>query len=173
MPGTFQKRYDLAESAEISGIELEWHHNLKPWADWLEGFRSGGNIAFMRSKVSLSEEQLGVQTNSSRALQGQSPYVVNLYLFYSNYQTDTDFGLLFNQLGRRITGVGTLGAEDYYEQPIAQLDLTASQKFLDVYQISMKLKNILGVAAIEKQASNTTRYKERPRELSLGLSATF
>ena len=172
-PGTFQQRYELAESAEISGVELEWHHNLSRWTDWLKGFRSGGNIAYMQSQVTLSEAQRGVQTNESRALQGQSPYVLNLYLFYTNYKSDTEAGILFNQLGPRISGVGTLGNDDYFEQPIAQLDLTASQRFWENYKVSMRVRNILGRDAIEKQASNTTRYRQRPRELSIGLTATF
>ena len=172
-PGTFQKEYQLADSAELSGVELEWHHNLGSYWKPLNAFRTGGNLAIMESKVELSEAQRGTQTNSSRPLQGQSPYVVNLYLFYENYRTDSTFGLLFNQLGPKISGVGTLGNDDYYEQSIAQLDATYGQKFGDGYNLGFKVKNILQVAAIEKQSNRETRYKERPREYSLSLSATF
>ena len=173
VPGTFQKRYDLAEGATIYGLELEWYQNLSRLASFLKNFKTGGNLTVLSSEVQLNEEQLGVQTNSDRPLQGQSPYVINLYLFYDNYRTDTQFGLLFNQLGERISGVGTLGSEDYYEMPIPQFDFTVSQKIWEYYKVGFKAKNLLSYPAIEKQEGKETSYKERPREYSFSLSASF
>ena len=99
--------------------------------------------------------------------------MINLYLFYDNYRTDTQFGLLFNQLGERISGVGTLGSEDYYEMPIPQFDFTVSQKIWEYYKVGFKAKNLLSYPAIEKQEGKETSYKERPREYSFSLSASF
>ncbi len=175
VPGTFQKEYGLAKSADILGLELEWHQNLSRISRSLSNFKAGGNLTYMSSGVKLLQDQIdsGIQTNSKRPLQGQSPYVINLYLFYDNLRTHSQFGLLFNQLGKRISGIGTLGASDAYLLPTPQLDMTFSQKLFEHYKLGLKIKNLLKSAAKEKQDGFEISRTDRPREYSMSLSASF
>ncbi|SMF54565.1 TonB-dependent receptor domain-containing protein [Pseudobacteriovorax antillogorgiicola] len=171
--GSEYLKYNNAEAATTYGAEVEWHKNLGFMGSWANNFKTGGNIAYMYSRVRLSEDQQGIQTNDDRPLQGQSPYAVNLYLFYDNLKTDTELGLLFNQMGPRIATVGQKPFDDVYEQPLPQLDFTVGQAFAENYKLSFKVKNILDADSKYKQEGRETAFKEKSREYSLGLSAKF
>lgn len=175
VPGTFQKEFGMAKTSQILGLELEWHQNLSRISGVLKDFKTGGNLSYMRSTVELLEEQIdaGIQTNAERPLQGQAPYVINIYLFYDNLRSKSQIGLLYNQMGKRISGIGTLGASDAYLLPVPQLDLVFSQKFYEKYKVGLKGKNLLKSAALEEKDGLEINRKERPLEYSMSLSASF
>ena len=171
--GTNQLKYDVAESATTEGLEIEWNKGLSGLGEWAKNFKTGGNLAIMQSKITLSDSQKGVQTNNNRPLQGQSPYAINIFLFYDNIASATEIGLIFNQMGPRIATVGAIPFDDIYEQPQAMLDMTLAQGFWQHYKLGFKAKNILQQNQVFKQEGRETAFVKKGREYVVSLSARF
>ncbi|HRC56485.1 MAG TPA: TonB-dependent receptor, partial [Kofleriaceae bacterium] len=85
-----------------------------------------------------------------RALQGQSPYVLNLGVGYEP-TTGTRVDLLYNSFGRRIEEVGTGGAGDVYEEPFHRLDLTVSQDLGRELTLKLSGANLLNQRSVRTQ----------------------
>jgi hypothetical protein len=82
-------------------------------------------------------------TSRRRALQGQSPYVVNAYLDYTDEDSGTTGRLLYNAFGRRIEEVGVFGLPDVYEESIHDFSLVFGQELVENLTLSFTIENIL------------------------------
>ncbi len=136
--------WENAAGASNSGIELEYRKDLP-----LNLF-SAGNVALIRSRVELGDNA-GIQTSDERALQGQSPYVVNLQLGWDHPDRDHRLTALYNVIGRRIVEVGALGAPDTYELPVHQLDVVGRVDLGRGLAASVNSTNLLNPAAVTLQ----------------------
>jgi hypothetical protein len=113
---TFQN----SDHARNFGIELEAAREIG------RHFFVNANYTFVDSKITLSPEQLGVQTSAERALAGQSE---NLF----NVGGEVLFGgfsgrVLYNFFGDRISDVGANEAPDIVEQGRGALDVVLSHR---------------------------------------------
>jgi hypothetical protein len=179
-----------ALGAELLGVELDYAQSLGwvknyGWLSWLadfewgfigpfdwEHYRFAFNYAWIDSTVELDTGQTS-QTNSDRPLQGQSPWVVNLQFGYYNPDSPSEWTLLYNEFGERISQAGVQGQPDIYEQPFPQLDFVYKRRVRDNWQLTLKLKNLLDPNVEYTQGDETTRVFKRGREVSLGLQWTF
>ncbi len=179
-----------ALAAELSGVEVDYSQSLSwikdhDWLNWLADFKwgfigpfdwekyfFGFNYAQIKSSVKI-DTSLSTQTNSDRPLQGQSPWVVNFQFGYHNPDSPTEWSLLFNEFGKRISQAGVLGQPDIYEQPFPQLDFVYKRHFADQWRFTVKLKNLLDPDVKFTQGQETTRIFKRGRELSLELQWAF
>lgn len=125
--------YDNQKSADNYGLELEYRKSFD-FITKLTGKKVWDNLVFF-SNLSLIQSTVNFKASSvanDRPLQGQSPYVFNSGIQY----TDTNgWGANFsvNRIGRRIAFVGApkLAAFgfDIYENPRTVLDLQISKSF--------------------------------------------
>jgi hypothetical protein len=127
--------------------------------------------------VSLTEEQKDTFTSDNRALQGLSPYVLNLTL---GYETETRSALLnLNYMDERIRKVGVIDGPDreldQYEAPATLLDFVWTEKFTYLYdfEVRMKLGNLLDDEVVWRQGEGVTRTYKNGRTMSLKISAKF
>ena len=76
-----------------------------------------------------------------RAMQGQSPYLINTGIFYQHEALGLSSGVLYNRIGKRIVGVGrNVGAAggdsrnipNSYEMPRNTLDLSLAKKSANI-----------------------------------------
>ena len=74
--------FTATESARNFGIEFEARKNLGFIADPLEDLYFAGNFTIVNSKITIGEDNRGMRTSTERALQGQSPYVLNAQIGY-------------------------------------------------------------------------------------------
>jgi hypothetical protein len=143
-----------AKLAQNVGAELELRKNLEFMGDAFEGFSLGTNLAIVYSKVELlpscspndptcDASVPDVSTSRERALQGQSPFVVNAYIDYVDDDSGTSARLLYNAFGRRIATVGANGLPDEYEEAIHNFDLVFGQDVYENLTLSMGIENIL------------------------------
>lgn len=130
-----------AERASSMGAELEARVSLARLSDALAGFRASGNLTLVRSRVTIGMEDLGAQTSATRALQGQSPYVVNLGLGWKGAATEVT--ALYNVVGARIVEVGFQNLPDTYERPLHRVDLGVSQRLGPTTRLGLTGKNLL------------------------------
>ncbi|MFA7321367.1 MAG: TonB-dependent receptor [Dokdonella sp.] len=162
-----------AESADNLGIEIDVQkdlgfiseHWLKSWD--LSAWRLGFNYARIRSDISLDPASAGFQTNLSRPMQGQSPYVTNLQLGYTGDSDEAN--LLFNRFGRRISEVGVQGQPDIYEESFNSLDFLWRHQFSGDWRMTLRLRNLLDPDVQFTQGGLDTRTYRRGREALVSL----
>lgn len=122
-------RYTNSNSAMIYGAELELRKSFKEI--FRTGFLSDLSVNLNASYI-FSEVDLGTAVaaqDRTRALQGQSPYVVNLALGYSNKANGWDANIIYNRFGDRIYSVGSQQWATIYELARDQVDITISKTF--------------------------------------------
>ena len=160
-----------AESADNIGFELDWRKDFAFIHDKLADLYFAGNLALVHSQVRLGENS-GIQSSDKRALQGQSPVVLNLQVGYDNPVIGTTLTLLYNVFGRRIGEVGALGAPDSYEEPFHQLDFVASQRLgASGVKVGVKVKNVLN--PFERYTQGDFEVERNRRGISVGLSLSW
>lgn len=101
-----------------------------------------GNVAIIRSKVN-TEDVIG-SIASSRTLQGQSPYVFNFGVQYTNEKKNWGATLNLNKVGERIAIVGNVNEPDLIENSRTFLDLQLTKSFFEKrLDIKINVQNIL------------------------------
>ena len=140
--GNLIRSFANARAAYNIGGELEARKELVISERGLRGVSLGGNVSLLYSQVDL-EGVAGQQTSKVRALQGQSPFVVNLFAELDRPDWGTQLRVLYNVFGERIDQVGAFGLPDKYEQPRHQLDITVSQKLPSGLSLRLSARNLV------------------------------
>ncbi len=169
--------YRNADEAENYGAELEWRKSLGFFDDMFgmgpvwDRLYVAGNYSWIESDIFI--EDLGILTNESRPLQGQSPYVANVQIGYDDEARDFSATMLFNVVGERIVEVGVLGAPDKKEQPAPDLDLVFRWRWFDQLDFKAEFGNLLDSEFEVRQGEKITQRYKRGREFSLGVSWAY
>ncbi|HEY0899178.1 MAG TPA: TonB-dependent receptor, partial [Sphingobacteriaceae bacterium] len=121
------RSFQNADHAINYGAEFEVRKNLGSVLPWAKGVTAFSNVSLIKSKV---EVPVNVNASGERALQGQSPYLINAGLQYNAPQNKFGAGILYNVVGRRIFEVGNVDYEDVYEAPRNLLDLQFNMKVM-------------------------------------------
>lgn len=183
-----QFSFDNISSAYSFGLETEARKSLGFITDRLEKLTAVVNLSLIKSSVAFD-----------RPLQGQSPYIVNLGLFWQ----DTDRGfmasLVYNRIGKRIIAVGRPSPNewesipDIYEMPRNEADLAVSKKIGERLEIKAGIKDLFGEKVVFQQRvssvvdmsyyggdgtkmfdrTQNTRSYYPGRQFSLGISMKF
>ena len=139
--------FQNAAKATAFGFELEGRKKLS------KRFSINANGSYINSKI--QDANIGL----SRALQGQSPYLINAGLLYDVVEKGFNMTALFNQVGKRIYLVGDIqagaGSPDVYENPRALVDFQISKKFADnKAEIKFTISDLLNQRQIFYQNNN-------------------
>ena len=127
-----------AESATISGVEVEWLKDLSSFAwDWLDPFFFSGNLTLSDSELTVGESAFNL-TNNVRPMSQHSEYVANLQLGFDSPNGAHTLTLAYNTFGERLFFAGRDGAPDAYEQPFDSVDLVYS--YFPTERVSMKFR---------------------------------
>jgi outer membrane receptor for ferrienterochelin and colicin len=141
--------------ADVEGVEVEARKNLNFISPSLSNFVFGGNFSYIWSKVDIDSKELkDIQTyepnaSSTRPFQGQSPYLVNLYLNFDDDNSGWSASIFYNVFGKRLATVGSVGAPDVYEKPFNMLNASVSKKLFQNISLKISAKNILN-SKVEK-----------------------
>lgn len=162
--------FDNAKSATIYGAELELRKGLGFLWSGIEDFGIRSNFSYIQSKIELPS--LGFYTNSDRALQGQSPWVVNAGLDWDQEEWGTSMSVLYFMFGPRILRVGTQGFDDTYEQPHGKLDFVASQK-MGGGKLKFSAENLLDPEIELKRDGKLIQGYQEGMKFGLSFSYTF
>lgn len=115
---------------------------------YLKDFTVQMNASLIKSELEAEENYL---RDKKRAMQGQSPFIINAGLYYQNDSTGWMVSLLYNVIGKRIAFVGNPTSPHIYEMPFNLLDLTIARKFGKHVQIKGGIKNLLNDKVVFKQ----------------------
>jgi outer membrane receptor protein involved in Fe transport len=142
-------RYENVDEATLIGAEFEVRKKLDQIHPYLSNFSAGGNFSLIYSNVDISATELQrirvsiPNASSTRELQGQSPYLINLNLLYDLYEAGTSMSLYYNIFGERLSEISLGATPDIYEQPKATLNFNYSQRLFEGFNVSLAARNIL------------------------------
>jgi len=144
--------FQNVSKATAFGVEVEGRKKLST------RITLQANGSYINSKID------DAALNVSRALQGQSPYLINTGLLYDVVEKGFNATVLFNQVGKRIYLVGDLQAgastPDVFENPRALVDFQISKKFAEnKAEFKFTISDILNQRQIFYQNNNSnTEY---------------
>ncbi|MDD2583382.1 MAG: TonB-dependent receptor, partial [Bacteroidales bacterium] len=154
--GSYTYTFENAVAANNWGIEADIRKELKFIG--LDNFTLGLNASYIISKVVFDKDS---SLEQDRAMQGQSPYIINSSLLYDNQKLGISAGVLYNRIGRRIVGVGRAdigsGASinndvpDTYELPRDIIDITISKIISKNAVLKLRATDILNQKIIFQQ----------------------
>jgi outer membrane receptor for ferrienterochelin and colicin len=183
-----QFSFDNVSTAYSYGLETEARKSFDFIDARLENFSMVFNLALIWSSVAFD-----------RPLQGQSPYIVNVGLFYQKPEKGFMASIVYNRIGKRIIAVGRPSPNewesipDIYEMPRDEVDLVFSRKIGKRMELKAGIKDLLGEAKLFQQNINTvvdmsfygadgfksfdrsqvTRSYKPGRQYSMGISFKF
>jgi hypothetical protein len=95
---------------------------------------------------------------TSRALQGQSPYLINAGLLFNEPKSNLSFNILYNRIGERISEVGYQGYPDIYEKGRNMLDFQISKKLINnKAELRLNLADVLNEKIYFYQNNNNKK----------------
>lgn len=180
--------YVNAAGANNYGIELDIRKSLDFIG--LKNFSWSFNGALIKSEVEFD----GTTNNIDRPMQGQSPYLINTGIFYSETRYGWSGALLYNIIGKRIIGVGnrygtasdgsSRNIPNSYEMPRHSLDLSLSRQFGN-WNVKFAVRDVLAQRYLFKQMEDievggkevtieeTTRSYKPGRNFNLSIGYSF
>ena len=138
--------------ANVYGGEIEIRKHLGFIPGW-ENFGINFNFSIIESQQKFSEDErenreenlrIGEVLDSSRPLQGQSPYLINFGIDYGD-DNGWNAGFFYNVQGETLQVVGNGNLPDVYTLPFNNLVFNASKTFGENKNssISLKFENLL------------------------------
>jgi outer membrane receptor protein involved in Fe transport len=157
-----------ARAAQNVGVEAEVRSNLGTIAEVLRPLTVFGNLTLMSSRIDIGDG-VSANTNSSRPMMGQAPYVGNAGVTWSNLSGDRSATVLYSVVGRRITAAGSVPYPDLYEQPRNLVDLSLRFPVLRTLALRVDARNILDAPYRFLQGDFTRQEWRVGRQVSFGL----
>lgn len=130
-----ERTFKNAPKAINKGFELEIKKNLAFLGTYLEYSSVSINYSKINSIVVLDKIK--------RPMQGQSPYIINLGLYFTEPELKTSINLFYNKYGRRISEAATVYTMDVIEKPGQFVDIVITQPLFNRYEIKLSGKDIL------------------------------
>lgn len=153
-PNRREITFSNAPSASSYGFEIELRKKLDfiSQEQFFQNVTFFTNFSLIRSSVDLT----GVAAdNISRALQGQSPYLINAGLQYVSENNDHALSILYNRIGPRIYLLGFQGYPDIYENGRDIMDLQISKKVIKQKgELRLNVSDLFNQASVFYQNTN-------------------
>lgn len=143
--------FQNAVGATNYGIELEMKKSLETMIG-LRNFSLSLNASYIFSEVQFANSQ----SERSRPLQGQSPFVINTSLFYQNDKLGLSSSLMYNVMGKRIMvaaelNQGQVVIPDIYEMPRHVLDFSVNKKIGKQLELKLGIKDLIAQDYVTQQ----------------------
>ena len=136
--GSVIQSFRNVDKGSVAGAELEIRKFLT------KDFRIDFNASYIYTHISLPEG--GIYTDKKRALQGASPYLINLDINYSPKfakEREASFSLVYNLRGPRINSVGINGVNNVIEEEFHSLDFVAGYSLNKSMKLKLQAKNLI------------------------------
>jgi hypothetical protein len=127
------------------GVEAEYRMNLgmlkkKDSTSFLKQITLYANASLIRSKVDLDSI---VGSEIDRPLQGQSPYIANAGIFFTNKKGDLSVSASYNVVGQRIYIVGNVQEPSVWENGRNVIDFQIAKTFNEKFELKLNIKDLL------------------------------
>ncbi len=174
---------------QLLGLEFEIRKGLDFISPFLYNYSINGNLTLVESEIDMTDtefnsrktyEKVGETIEPKRQMAGQSPYVINLGISYSNPDNGLNFGAFYNVKGPTLSIVGAGLFPDIYMEPFHSLNFSINKTFGKDKRssIDFRISNLLNDRIEEFyqsfQASPQVFTSLNPgRSFSLGYSYRF
>ncbi len=173
LPSTSEVIYSFQNASGMAqnyGVEVEIRKQLGFISPSLTPFTFSINAAVINSEIEVTQGNVV----DKRQMWGQSPYTVNIGLFYTNFATGSTINLGYNTYGRRIIKVGQRGAYQFsdphvYEMPRQVLDLSLTQSIGSSLEMKFAVRDILNQPLYWEQGGVNVQSNIRGRTYSFGI----
>ncbi|MDE2730133.1 MAG: outer membrane beta-barrel protein [Bacteroidota bacterium] len=174
--------FQNVDRARVYGAEFEARKRLDTWIQVpvLGDISLGGNFSMVQSVVDIPEEELIIirasdpGATTTRSLEGQSPYLLNLNASYENFRTGTTLGVYYTVFGDRLLAVTQGATPDVFEKARRDLDVTFTQDLPINFRVKLSAKNLLGTSVRQIQTFKGQNYDylsfSRGRIFSVGIT---
>ncbi len=171
-------KWENVDQATVYGIEMDFRKKLD-FINTLEDTSLGLNLSYIYSSVATDSAELqairatDLNAVNTRAMSGQSPYIVNAFLGYNNKDLGLDANFVYNVTGPKILINVKGGTPDIMEQAFNSLNFTANKSLGKNWVLTFKAKNILNGTYKQTYTYNDQEYiyrsYTRGRILELGM----
>jgi outer membrane receptor protein involved in Fe transport len=156
------------------GFEVEVRKNLGFIGSFLDNFVLSANYTWIRSELTVTQGG----NSDTRPMAGQSPFTLNVALYFTDPTTRTAITVGYNTFGRRIVQVGQRGAFAFpdphiYELPRDVIDASIIQPIGESLEIKATARDILNQRLIWEQGGERIRSTIFGSTYSLGISYRF
>jgi CarboxypepD_reg-like domain len=168
-----QVEYRNTGSATVYGVEAEFRvllstlFGIKSEKAFTNRFTLSGNAAYIKSNVLAKVGATSFQGENNRALQGQSPYLLNGSINYAHDELGLSTTISANRVGDRLVIAGSGFAANIYEKARTVIDFQIAKTLLkNKVEIKFNAKDILAQRVInyydfEKSASYKPETNDR------------
>lgn len=148
--------YGNAPKATCYGLEAEVRKSLRFISEKsvFEKLSVLINASLIKSEVKLDEGKLLPGQQSTRPLQGQSPYVVNAGLYYIDEAAKLQINVMYNVFGPRIFGIGDKMFATVYQVERHVVDLTITKGIGKHIELKGGIQDLLNQAFVMKEDSD-------------------
>lgn len=156
-------KWENADKATVYGIEADFRKKLD-FSNALRNIKLGINLSYIFSSVDIDTAQTeGIRTGETenvytRAMWGQSPFIVNVFATYENSKLGFNANLVYNVSGPKIVINVKGGTPDIYEQPLHSLNFVTNKSIGKSFSLSFKAKNILNSTFRQTYTYNNAEY---------------
>ncbi len=168
--GASELNFVNADKADNFGIELEFRKNLGLLSSALSPFTLFANSTLMKSEITPGNQGISALTNANRPMVGQSEYVLNAGLGWTNASGSWNATVLYNVAGKRIAEAGAGGLPDAYEQARHLLDVSVQLPVVADMALRLDGKNLLDSPFRLTQGEVTRNEYHLGRVFSFGMS---
>ena len=157
-----QITFENANNAYSYGIEVELRKKLDFLGALintkaLDNFSIVANFSVINSRVNSNNSAI---LSKPRALQGQSPYLINTGLYYQNTR-GFQGSIIYHVIGARIYLVAANGGANIGEMPRNTIDATLSKNITSKIAINIGVQDLLNQPVLFVQDSNLNGKFER------------
>lgn len=144
-----------APKATSWGIEFEFRKSLASLgvSRFLRNTSVNLNAAYIQSNVDIGT--VATNQTQNRPLQGQSPYIINLGLYYNDAESGFSVNTAYNVFGPRIFSVGDTLFPSWWEMPRQSLDFQIAKIWNKRFETKLNIQNLLNAATRLYQDNNS------------------
>lgn len=159
--------YFNASSADNLGVELEARKGLGGLNAMLEDYSVFSNLTLMQSSIEIGNGA-SANTNSSRAMMGQAPWVANIGLSRSS-RGGSSATLLYSAVGPRIFSAGTVPYPDVEEATRHMVDFSLRVPVGNRWEWKLDARNLMDAPFKLTQGPVTREEYRVGRQLAIGV----
>ena len=155
--------YQNSESSTVFGGEIDFRKKVNK-------IKFDYNLSLLWSNINISENggSSVVVTNLSRPLQGSSPVLSNFDIFY-DVKENSNVGITYNFVGKKLNSVGVFGLGDIYQRPQNFLNLVYNYNKENI-NFSVRINNLLNTEYVLEQDSDIGKVITNNFRTGIGLS---
>ncbi len=148
--------FDNAKQAKNYGLELELRKSLASLSakKFFQNLSAVFNASLIKSEIELNTANGGLNQETKRPMQGQSPYVVNLGLYYQDSEKGFSTNVFYNVYGKRIFLVGDNELATSYEMPRHVIDLSIAKRLMKNLELRVSVNDLLNTATQVREDGN-------------------